>query len=280
MATKEKIKKEFDEFAQKVTRLESLKKRFDALNTNGFEKEARIIKSKLKDTKAIPQIEREINSLENKITNKYKNQVHRVRSVNVKALKETDENLKRKINELRNEVKKKKKVSVKRQLSKEEVEFVKDIPKLEREIGKLKGMLEEQHRRTRIKIDSGVGVLVDSRFEEFHNKYKEKVHSALKKEVHEKFNEELKRRLDAEKKKIVNRLVSENENRLKIQSNELSRRLNYHYSSKEIELKKRFSERVGKLEKVKQKVVRDVQSEYSEKIRELEKLYKRRKEKL
>src|SRR3989344_118082 len=180
MATKEKIKKEFDEFAQKVTRLESLKKRFDALNTNGFEKEARIIKSKLKDTKAIPQIEREINSLENKITNKYKNQVHRVRSVNVKALKETDENLKRKINELRNEVKKKKKVSVKRQLSKEEVEFVKDIPKLEREIGKLKGMLEEQHRRTRIKIDSGVGVLVDSRFDDFISEIKAELTKRLK----------------------------------------------------------------------------------------------------
>ena len=54
---KENVEQEFTDFARKIARLESLKHELNSLDTKGFEPEAKIIRSKLKDTKAIPEIE-------------------------------------------------------------------------------------------------------------------------------------------------------------------------------------------------------------------------------
>ena len=127
MIEKSKIKKEFDEFAQKVARLESLKKRFEALDTKGYEKEARVIRAKLKDTNAIPSIERNLNELEAKISS-----AAPVRTVKVRD--EKCHKLNKKINELKEEIKTKKKAYARRQVKKKEEDFSKEISKLENEI--------------------------------------------------------------------------------------------------------------------------------------------------
>jgi len=46
---KEKIKKEFANFAEKISKLESLKHELELMNTRGFEQEAKLIKAKIKD---------------------------------------------------------------------------------------------------------------------------------------------------------------------------------------------------------------------------------------
>ena len=63
MTTKEQIKKEFNAFAGKVQKLESLRRQLNSLNTAGFEKEVQLIKSDLKNMSAIPKLTRQIDSL-------------------------------------------------------------------------------------------------------------------------------------------------------------------------------------------------------------------------
>ena len=67
MGERDSVKREFEEFARKIARLESLKHELDAVDTKGYEKEASMIRSKLKDVNAIQDIERRIASLKVKI---------------------------------------------------------------------------------------------------------------------------------------------------------------------------------------------------------------------
>jgi len=83
---KSQIKKEFDSFARKISRLESLKHELDTLDTRGFESNAKVIRAKLKNVNLIPQIEREIAVLRKKVLTKVpKKKVVRVKKIVVRA---------------------------------------------------------------------------------------------------------------------------------------------------------------------------------------------------
>ena len=72
---KEKItasRKDFEVFAKGVERLEQLQAELNNLNTAGYEAEASVIRSKLKNVSYIPVIEKEISVLKDKIQGRYK----------------------------------------------------------------------------------------------------------------------------------------------------------------------------------------------------------------
>ena len=100
------VKKDFDEFAQKVAKLEAMKEELNVLDAKGFEKEVKVIRSRLKDVNAIPQIRNEIDSLRKKIQTSSKRKVqHREK---VKALKKEHEEIHEDIKNLQEKLAKKK----------------------------------------------------------------------------------------------------------------------------------------------------------------------------
>ena len=102
---KQQIKKEFDEFANKITQLEFLRQELNALNTKGFESEVKIIKARLKNVDSIPLIRRGITELKKKIEKKKeakiktgaRRQVSSKLLKEEKALKHDTESMKKKI---------------------------------------------------------------------------------------------------------------------------------------------------------------------------------------
>jgi hypothetical protein len=128
----ENIKKEFDEFAQKIAVLETMRHELDALDTRGFEQEAKLIRARLKDVTAIPQLRRELNDLKERIRHRTSRSVFRSPATSKllkesKTIKQDTQLMKRKIAQLQDEIKKKKKVSTKKQLNPNEVGAVKGI---------------------------------------------------------------------------------------------------------------------------------------------------------
>jgi len=65
--TKNHVKKEFDEFADKVAKLESLKHELEALDTQGFNSEVKFIKAKMIDVNSLPEVSNDIEELKDKI---------------------------------------------------------------------------------------------------------------------------------------------------------------------------------------------------------------------
>ena len=181
MVKKNQLQREFESFAKKVAKLESLKKELDALDTKGFETDVRIIRAKSKNISAIPQITRELSALKRKIRNRDKKRmrVSVKRSVSSKALKESKA-MKKRIFELEKLIVKKRRVSVKRQLSKQEVSFVRDVPRLERKLDDLKRTFEEHTKASRVRVDAGVGVIVDSKLGDFISEIKGELTKKLK----------------------------------------------------------------------------------------------------
>tara|TARA_Y100000296_G_scaffold86209_1_gene125112 strand:- start:873 stop:2267 length:1395 start_codon:yes stop_codon:yes gene_type:complete len=231
---REKVKKEFTNFANKISQLETLRHELEALNTRGFETEVKLIRSKLKNVNAISEIKKEINSLRGKIMHKsskgiVKSKIARELLEESSNIKEDRQLMKEKITELEKDLSKKKQISnrevkiarelleksgdlqrsrqgflkkrigeledkinkkKKKQLSGEEIEDVKDIPKLksiarrkqlskeevkeirgipklEEQLSDLKKDFEEHNKVSKVKIDTGIGVLVDSRYDDF-----------------------------------------------------------------------------------------------------------------
>ena len=70
----EKLRKEFYSFQSKVNKLEEIKHELEVLTsknlTKGLEKEVSIIKSRLKDTTAIPELDKLMKELRQKVLNK------------------------------------------------------------------------------------------------------------------------------------------------------------------------------------------------------------------
>lgn len=168
--TKAEIQREFNAFAEKIARLESLKHELDALDTKGFETEAKVIRAKLKDVGSIPSISNDIEELRKRIEKKHAKSV------------EIGSGLQRKISHLEKEIAERKKLACVKQLSGKEVEAVRDIPKMEGELHRLKKSFDEHLKTRKIKIDSGVGVIVDSKFDDFISEIKADLTEKLKEE--------------------------------------------------------------------------------------------------
>jgi hypothetical protein len=324
ISKKGNVKKEFTNFADKISKLESLRHELDALDTRGFKTEIKLIKSKLKDINAIPEIKRDIDSLRLKIRRNLSKGV--VKSKIAKKLLEQSNNLqkdrklmKEKIAELEGNLTKKRqiskkefgiakellekssslqrnrqgflkdkiieleekvsrkrrlsekeiedkrlmekkiaeleeKVSIKKQLSKKEIEDVKsiaklkgiakrkqlskeevgdikEIPELENQLKDLKKDFEEHTKASKVKIDTGVGVLIDSKYDDFINEIKA----------------ELTKRLEAKEMVISNKLktnLKEQKERFTEQYTNLTNEFHQKYKEKvKEELKKDVKEK-------------------------------------
>jgi len=260
MTTKEQVKKEFDDFAGKIGRLESLKRELDALDTGGYEKEARAIRASLKDINAIPRLSKQISDLRGKI------------NLGKKEVK----------------VVKKKRIFFRKKENSADLKELREISKLHKKIDNLNRKFGREigSRTRKVKIDSGVGVLVDSRFDDFvlgikselsrrlkdrkeiiggilrgdlerqhkmfeekyrnlvneyHEKYRKRVSHSLRGEIKRKFKEEMDKRFMEERNKMVEALLRENDRKVREEKRKVDRALHGHYSSMERGLKIKIS---------------------------------------
>jgi hypothetical protein len=254
MGEKKSVEREFDDFARKIARLESLKHELDAMDTGGFEAEAKAIRSKLKDINSIPEIERGISALRKKIGGKPEYVDKKVGSL-VDA----------KYNEFVSGIKE---------------ELSEKLRKKERAADhKLKSGLEKQKREFEekyIKLN-----------DDFHKKYRQKVDEELQNEVRARFDGLLKSRLDAERKKITDMIIADYAKRLKgdrekikEEIDEAKKRMLEALSSRSEEIRKKSADG---LRAKQDKIRKEIEKEYKERLkRETEKkekeLEKKKKE--
>src|SRR3989344_9351451 len=97
------LERDFEVFAKGVKRLEELRAELSSLNTSGYEEDAAIIRSKLKNVSYIPEIEKEIKVLRNKIDGKHKQRSPESSNAHARIHKQ--------INELEKELSRRKKIS-------------------------------------------------------------------------------------------------------------------------------------------------------------------------
>lgn len=165
--TKSPISKEKFEILQfGVERLKELEKELNSLDTRGFTKEDQKIRAKLKTVSEIPAIERELKDLKLKIRGKYRPRPKR-KGIKYKDIQEDVEEIKEK------------------------------FPDIKREIKKVGEKVEEIQKRKKGRLDPGVGLLVDLKFEEFIKEIKGSLSDRVKtkeKELDIVLKDDLKRR--------------------------------------------------------------------------------------
>ncbi|MBU2104578.1 MAG: hypothetical protein KKF67_02280 [Nanoarchaeota archaeon] len=216
-------RKDFETFQFGVERLKELKKELDSLDTRGFAREDKSIRSKLKNVSEIPNIERELKILRLKIKKKYRPK-RRVKSRG-KLIQEDIQDIKGEIKKLGQKVETKKKG-----ILDSGVEILVDT-NFNNFLREIKTTLSERINRKEEEIDSILEADLQKRESdfkekhlnlirgfnerkrklelEFERKYAMKVKSSLHKEISEKFNYELQKGLDAEKIKLSKRFITE-----------------------------------------------------------------------
>jgi hypothetical protein len=204
-----KARKDFEIYAHGVERLGELRRELNSLDARGFSKEEQRIKRMLKNVSDIPKIESEIKALGILIDGKYKPKKKR-KFVGVKDLKGDIEDIKEEVPKIRRGL------SVARSL-KGDVEDIKtEVPKIHRrlkdlsddinDISKIKGGLKKlgekidiigKKKAIRGKVDSGVGLLVDTNFNDFFGSLKIGLSDRIRKreiEIDEILERDLKKR--------------------------------------------------------------------------------------
>ncbi len=246
----EVLKKDFYSFQKKVNRLEELKHELQSLEsggvTKGFEREVKLIRSRLRDTTALPELEKLMRDLRKKILKrkivKRKSPLKKIFKIaeNVEELADTDIEIKKEIkhleSSLREEINKKAKTD-------SEVEFVVDKGFKDFMDGVNKGIKSD--KRTKYHIKTG---FVDKGFKDFI----EAIKSELSKRIRNKeelLNQRIKqdlllrrRELDEKYKTMRDSLNQEYKDKLKI---ELHKEVSQKF---EEELKKKFEEEREKLD--------------------------------
>ena len=199
-------RKDFETFKFGVERLKELKKELDSLDTRGFSKEEQEIRIKLKNVSEIPYIEKEIKILKSKINKKYHP--------------------------------KKRKSIVKKDIH----DIKEDIPELKKEIKKIGKKVEESAKRKKETPDSGVGILVDTDFNDFLNNIKSSLSDRVKskeKEVEDVLKTDLQKREEKFREKYVGLIREFNEKKRKLEN-----QLNKKYATKvKTTLQKEISEK-------------------------------------
>lgn len=284
---KNEIKKEFDEFASKIAQLESIRHELDSLDTRGFETEVKLIRSSLKDVNAIPQLRRELNNLKEKIKHHHarkvvKNSVSKKLLEKSKSIESDQEKLKKKISELANQLESKRKVACKRQLSTREVDFVKDIPKVESQLREIREDFRAHTKSAKTKVDSGVGVLVDTKFDDFVNEIKGELSDRIKSKE-SAMQAQLNVDLQEHEKMFAERyrdLVKEFHDKYKDKvNNELKREVRVHFEEKlrdsldkerKALVDKLISDNAKRVSAEKKRIVDELSNQYSNKEKMLE----------
>ena len=174
---KEKIKKEFYAYQDKVIRLKQLEHELNTLDTKGFETNASAIRSKLKDPKAIPEIEHALKVLRQKILAKN----HHIPKPHSS------------LNSLRVELK-----SQLKDLKEHDVELQSKVNALKQHVTHMKKHDLEEHYK-KVPIDPSVGFSIDKKFQGFT----EQVKSEFSQRVRNKekaLEEQMKQELNQKKR--------------------------------------------------------------------------------
>jgi hypothetical protein len=224
------VRAEFDEFADNVSEMESLKHQLKILDVPGFSRDVKLIKAKMRDVNSVAEVKRDIGSLKKKIDRTKSNASSNASRVGNKVLNET-KSVKRKISELENKIIKRK--SNRKQLSGKEVGDVKDIPKVERQLNDMKKKLDLLYSKPHVKIDSGVGILVNTKFDLFVDSIKSELSKRLEDKedlVKGRLDEDLKNQRGLFKEKY-NHLVREFHQKYENKVNkELKKKVNSEFS--------------------------------------------------
>lgn len=209
----DKLKREFYSFQNKIDKLEEIKRELSALNTRGFEKEVNLIKSRLKDTSALPEIEKLMKQLRSKILNK-------------------------------KEVKKK---SPLKKIQSGFLEIADTNLELKKEIANLKESINTKlDKKTR--VDSGLNLTVDEGFHNFVDNIKLELAEKLKSKENE-LNNKLKQDIYLRRRELENKYKLMQENLKKEYDSKLNIGLKKEIEKKfEDELKKKFNEERSKID--------------------------------
>lgn len=272
MSSRTSVKKEFEKFAKRISKLESLRHEFDALNTKGFDSEARAIKAKLKDVGSVTKTEKKINDLKRKIEKRdtskaYNSGLSKALLVQSNNLEKDYSSLRKRISMLEKDIQHRQGLSVKRQLSKDDVRKVKEIPKLEGQLKSLRSDFKGHLTSPNMKIDTGIGVLVDSKFGELMHDIKMGLTDELrkkKKEMSDELNADMKSHEVLFKERYENLVERFHENYQKKLHSDLKREVSKNF---EVRLKQRVAEE-------KKRISRELAAENVKVVNRLEKQYK------
>ena len=208
-------RKDFETFSFGVQRLKELKSELDSFDTMGFTREEQAIRIKLKKVSEIPNIEKAMKVLKSKINKKYK--PRKRKSILKKDIRDIKE----------------------------------DIPELKTEIKRLGNKLEESKRRSSTRVDSGVGVLVDTDFNSFLTDIKSSLSGRIRnreKEIDEKLKNDLQKREEKFKRtysELVREFNEKFDKKIKTSLNkkvseDFNKQLKKKLDSEKVELGKRY----------------------------------------
>lgn len=275
------IKREFDEFASKISRLEALKHELSTLNTKGFESEANLIKASLKDVGNLNQAERDIGILREKIMERRSSSFNDDKIHD--NLKSQSEYLKKKIDELEGELEEKKSAFAKSKLSGEQKSFINDIPGLEKQILELKKKFQYHVGTFKAKKEIENSIAADNKLEDFISEIKLELNQRLKKKEHDvdrKLNEDIKLHEEVFRDKyqsLVREFTEKYKEKVKSQlKREVESKFNKELSERLKEEKAKAASRIANLNIARlaiqrKKLVQKMQKEYKDKYERMEK---------
>ena len=263
MTTKGQVKKEFQEFAGKIDRLKSIKGELDSLDVRGFEREAGIIRTNLKNVNAISMLMRQMSSLKNKVAKgvvKVEKKpkvkvVYRIKKVVEKAepriiVREVVKKAEPKV--IIKRVKSKPKIIIREIIRKSKpkiiIKEVESKPKIIiREVkSRPKIIIKEVEKKSKVAKPISEG-MIDNKFDNFVVKIKKELNDKLK-DKKDRSGERLKRGLEKER-----RLLAQNYRNLVREEHEKYKKKVAHSLKEEVrrklkeEVEKKFDEERGKL---------------------------------
>lgn len=179
---KSKVKKvndKFEEYEVKIDRLRELERELKVLDPpRQYDTEVRIIKSKLKDPTALPEIERRIKKLKSRMVKKIKKKSPYKKLEN--KIDDIDEHLPKISSKIKN---------LEKNIFEKNLESHK---KIQKEIVDLKKSFEEKEKKESRRPDSSVHLLVEEKYNDFVNSLKQNLSDKEKKDE-EIYKENLKR---------------------------------------------------------------------------------------
>jgi len=257
---KNRLKKDFYDFAKKIEYLELLHRELESLDTTGFATDVKLIKSKLKNVDAIPEIEEDLKALKKKIGERNKEWKRMGKFVDSRFADFID--------------------SVKSEVGSR---LKSDILTREKEFSKrYRQLVNEFHHRYRLKVNKDLE-------KDVRKKFDEKLKEALKKEKKELTRIlEIRDKLRLEKfkkqtaERISAKLTEANKNKLAKKISELTneavrfekmtlkalstkfQKLNEQKLAKQVENVKKTNEK--KLADFEKNVAKELEKEYTEKL--------------
>lgn len=291
--SKEQVKKDFEIFAEGVERLKELEKELNSLDTRDFLRDAAEIRSRLKNVSDIPSIEKKLKILKLKIKKKYnpkkspsliKKELHKI--------KEGEDNIQGKISRLRREFKEIGDIpKIERSIRqmREDFKEIDDIPKIEHGIEKIDRKVSKIEEIKKGKVDSGVGVIVDTGIDRFLSNLKLALSERVKgkeKGVEEALRTDLKERenlfkekysalvndFERRKKELGFKLTEENKEKLEKKLRKEEAELKHKLDREKKIMGERYKVILRKhahleLEKKKQEIKAKLDREYEERVK-------------